>query len=51
MSAKNFKTLHPKPIYEGLEFYEEPYSTTGQFSVYIPKQKDLVQELIEKDKI
>lgn len=50
MSHKNFKTLKPKSIYEGLEFEEQPYATTHEFNIYIPIEKDRIGQFIEKDK-
>lgn len=50
MSSKNFKALQPKSIYKGLEFFEEPYSSTDKFNVFIPKETDFVGQLIEKDR-
>lgn len=49
MSSKNFKALQPKSIYNNLEFYDEPYSSTDKFNVFIPKQVDIVSQMIEKD--
>ena len=50
MSAKNFKVLNPQSIYNNLEFHEEPYSQSDKFCVFIPKEKDHIQGLIQKDR-
>lgn len=50
MSKKNFKTLAPKSIFQNVEFQEQPYSTTEKFSVFIPKEKDFVKDLMDKDR-
>lgn len=49
MSSKNFRVLHPKSVYNNLEFHKEPYSTSQQFNVFIPKEEDYVTQMIEKD--
>ena len=42
MSSKNFRVLKPKSVYNDLEFFVEPYSTTDKFNVFIPKESDYV---------
>lgn len=36
-------------IYKGVEFYETPYDSNEKFSVFITREKDYVEKLIEKD--
>lgn len=35
-------------IFDGYEFQHEPFESTDKFSVYIPKEKDTISQLIKK---
>lgn len=42
------ENLKKRNIYDGYEFTNEPYETNDKFSIYLPKEKDNIEELIQK---